>query len=143
MGLPFEAAYSIRNVHQLGRRDFIRFAADGLKKIDRCRIEHRAKEVHTQSLALALDFSLPLPRRIRFLVEVVESAPLPEALQGLEIRTVAVDGYRIGCVSLKLQAVCPSDRSGRHYLHGLFKTSTMIAAHLGDEVNVSVANNVK
>src|SRR4029077_4486691 len=73
------------------------------KKIHRARIE-RAAERHEPPLFGALEYGLmPLPRRVRLLIETVQAVPIPQAvpIADKELALRKIDRHGVSGVSLK------------------------------------------
>ena len=124
-----------RQVHDLRRCDLVAGDVEVLQECDSGRVERARERQDPQLVGQVEDGSVPLPRRVRLLVEVVQPAIRPELVPrgDPERRPVGVDGDRVGRVGLELDRVGtglghrPDDGQRR------CQVTVVVARHLGDD----------
>src|SRR5690606_35617410 len=83
----------------------------------------------------AEDGLVPVPRRVRLVVKIVERSATPQAAWVLdqELASLDVEGHGVGRVSLELEGVRARRGGGVNDLQRSFQALVVIAAHLSDE----------
>ena len=77
----------------------------GFKKVDRGAVEWRRKNRNAEFATLGEKSFMPIPWRVRLLVQLIKAAAVPEPALDLEVRPRMVDGHGVRRVSLQLDGV--------------------------------------
>ncbi len=80
-----------RQVDQLERRDLVGRRIEPFEQRDRAVIERRREHRDAELAALGEQRLVPLPRRMRLLVEFVEAAAVPQPARDAEVRPIVID----------------------------------------------------
>ena len=132
-----------RQIHKLKTGDLVGLTVHFLQKIDRGSVKGRREEINSHLLALRLDPRLPLPRRIGFLVEIIEALSVPEPATHHEAFTLTVDGQCIRRVGLDFQAAGSRLPGGMHDFQGILQLPRMVGAHFRDGVDPPLIDGLK
>ncbi len=92
--------------------------------------EHRDAEL----ASLLEECFMPLERRVRLLIEIVERAPVPEPALYPEAGPVVVDGYCVRRIGLQLDGVRPRRGRGLHKAQCALEFAVVIARQLGNDI---------
>ena len=113
------------------------------EEIDCGRIEGGRKTIDAKAPGMIHQRLVPVPRRMRLFVQVVESAARPQAVLVLdhEARHVDVERQRIGSVCLQLDGIRTVLRCSRDDFHRAVQRMVMIAAHFRDQIRPLVARD--
>ena len=119
----------------LERGDFVARDAEGFEKLDRAGVERRAEPHYPTRLAALEEWRVPLPRRARFLVELVEVLAAPQAVGVIDAEAPlgAIERHGVRCIRLNLDCVRPCLRGRVDDGEGALERLVMIAGHLGDD----------
>ena len=123
-----------RQIDQLERRDLVGRRIELFEEIDRGVVERRREHRDAELAAFGEQRRMPVPRRVRLLVELVEAAAVPQAALDAEFRPVMVDGDRVGRVGLQLDRVGAGRLGGVHHGERMVETAAMIGGKLRHHV---------
>ena len=113
--------------------------AEALEQVDGGLVERRGEEGDAQLARLGEQGLVPFERRVRFLVEVVEGAAVPEAALDAEIRPVMVDGEGVGGVGLNLDRVGAGRRRRLEHRQRPLEAAIVVSRQLADDIGLVVA----
>ena len=126
-----------RNVRDFIRRNLIRRHLHLFHKFHRSGIKRRGKTGHPKLLRFLLQPRLPVPWRIRLLIQAVQRLPVPErSARNAEIRLIALYGDRIRRVGLELQCIRAGLCRRMHDLHGSVKILQVVGGHLRHNIGL-------
>lgn len=129
-----------RQVDVLERRDLVERRVERFEEVDGRRVERRAEAEDAAAFCVRENLCLPFPRRVRFLVQLVERLAVPWVLRVADEKLAVrfVDGHRVGRVGLQLDGVRAG--LGRRFDDGFraVERVVVVAAHFGDEEQVAV-----
>ncbi len=123
-----------RNVHDLERGDLVGWRTQAFQKVDGGRIEGTREQGDAPRARMREQMRVPIPWRMRLTIQIIERATVPQATLDAELRSIVVDGDRVGGVGLDL------DRVGAGLLRrvddgqGALKLPQMVGGHLRDDV---------
>lgn len=129
-----------RQVDVFERRDLVERRVERFEEVDGRRVERRTEAEDAAALRVRENLRLPFPRRIGFLVQLVERLAVPRVLRVADEKLAVrfVDGHRVGRVGLQLDGVRAG--LGRRFDDGFraVERVVVVAAHFGDEEQVAV-----
>ena len=132
-----------RQIGVLEARDLVAGRVERLEEVHRAVVERRAERDHPVTARAREDRCVPLPRRVRLLVQVVQAAARPGARRvgDDELAVPDVERHRVGGVCLDLQCVGAA-RGGRiDDRQGTIERAVVVAGELGDDERWCVRSN--
>ena len=131
-----------RQIHHFERGDFIRRRVQAFQQIHRAEIERRAENGDALLAREIKQRLVPIPRHMRFLIQLVQRLAIPQRAANHKFRGAAVQRYRVGGVGLQLHRVRAAAFRLLDDFNGVFNTAVVIGRHFGNDVRRVIRANL-